>query len=232
MLFSRKPDALIPAEDTLPGRDTLMPVHGVHPVLARPIVPPFPEGSQHASFGMGCFWGAERTFWTTPGVLVTAVGYQGGETPNPTYREVCSDRTNHAEVVHVVWDPSQVTFEQLLRRFWEGHDPTQGMRQGNDMGTSYRSTIYTTTDEQLEQAEASKVNYGKALSEAGHGPITTEIRNGGDGPGTFGGALTGGTIPFFYAEPDHQAYLHKVPNGYCGHGETGVSCPIGLVSAA
>ncbi len=213
MLFSRKPDALIPAEDTLPGRDQLMPVHGVHPVLARPIVPPFPEGSQHASFGMGCFWGAERTSWTPPGVLVTAVGYQGGETPNPTYREVCSDRTNHAEVVLVVWDPSQVTFEQLLRRFWEGHDPTQGMRQGGDIGTQYRSAIYTYDAGQQAAAERSRAEYGKALAAGGYGPITTEIRE---------------APTLYFAEDYHQQYLAKNPRGYCGIGGTGVTCPIGV----
>jgi peptide-methionine (S)-S-oxide reductase len=231
MLFRQNPPALLDPSETLPGRDTLMPIEGVHPVLARPIVPPFPEGSQHAFVGMGCFWGAERGFWQTPGVLVTAVGYQGGETPNPTYGEVCSGQTNHTEAVLVAWDPSAIDFEAILRIFWEGHDPTQGMRQGNDVGTQYRSAIYTTSDEQLAQAEMSRVNYQRSLSAAGHGEITTEIRAASDGPGAFGGALTGGTIPFFYAEPDHQAYLHKVPNGYCGHGETGVSCPIGLVSA-
>ncbi|MDX8151000.1 peptide-methionine (S)-S-oxide reductase MsrA [Patulibacter brassicae] len=231
MLFRQKATALIDPAETLPGRDQLMPVVDEHPVLGRSIVPPLPEGSAHAFFGMGCFWGAERGFWQTPGVLVTAVGYQGGETPNPTYAEVCSGQTNHTEAVLVAWDPQAVTFEDLLRVFWEGHDPTQGMRQGNDVGTQYRSAIYTTTEEQFVQAEASRVNYGKALAAAGHGRITTEIRGDADGPGAFGGALLGGAIPFFYAEPDHQQYLHKVPNGYCGHGETGVSCPVGLVAA-
>lgn len=235
-MFRQKPSRLLDPQDTLPGREQLMPVVGPHPVLGRPIVPPFPDRSEHAFFGMGCFWGAERGFWQTPGVLVTAVGYQGGETPNPTYGEVCSGGTNHTEAVLVAWDPTTVTFEDLLRVFWEGHDPTQGMRQGNDVGTQYRSAIYTTTDEQLAQAEMSRVNYQRALTAAGHGEITTEIRNGGGGPaatpGTFGNALVGGSIPFFYAEPDHQAYLHKIPNGYCGHGETGVSCPVGLVTAS
>jgi len=232
MLFRQKATALIDPSETLPGREQLMPVVGEHPVLGRPIVPPLPQGSEHAFFGMGCFWGAERGFWQTPGVLVTAVGYQGGQTPNPTYAEVCSGATNHTESVLVAWDPARIDFEGILRVFWEGHDPTQGMRQGNDVGTQYRSAIYVTTPQQLEQAEMSKVNYGRALAAAGHGPITTEIRGEANGPGAFGGALLGGQVPFFYAEPDHQAYLHKVPNGYCGHGETGVSCPVGLVSAA
>ena len=232
MFFRSKPDTLLDPAETLPGRDALMPIEGDHPVLGRPIVPPFPEGSQHAFFGMGCFWGAERTFWRTPGVLVTAVGYQGGDTPNPSYGEVCTGGTNHTEAVLVAWDPEQIAFEEILRTFWENHDPTQGMRQGNDLGTQYRSAIYPTTPDQLEQAELSRANYGRVLAEAGHGAITTEIRQAGEGPGAFGGALLGGEIPFFYAEPEHQAYLHKVPNGYCGHGETGVSCPIGLVSAS
>ena len=227
-VFRTKPATLIAPEDALPGRDATMPIEGVHPVLARPIVPPFPDGAEHAFFGMGCFWGAERSFWTTPGVLVTAVGYQGGQTPNPTYHEVCAGRTNHTEAVLVAWDPRDVTFESLLRTFWEGHDPTQGMRQGNDVGTQYRSAIYATTDEQLRQAETSRDNYQRALAAAGHGAITTEIRGGAGGEPT-GGALVGGAIPFYYAEPDHQQYLHKVPHGYCGHGETGVSCPVGLV---
>ncbi len=236
-MFRQKSSSLLDPKDTLPGREQQMPVIENHPVLGRPIVPPFPEGSEHAFFGMGCFWGAERGFWQTPGVLVTAVGYQGGETPNPSYGEVCSGQTNHTESVLVVWDPREVSFETLLRIFWEGHDPTQGMRQGNDVGTQYRSAIYTTTDEQLAQAEMSRVNFQRALADAGHrGEITTEIRNAGGGPaaapGTFGGAVVGGSIPFFYAEPDHQAYLHKVPNGYCGHGETGVSCPVGLISTS
>lgn len=231
MLFRQKAVELIDPQETLPGREQLMPIVGDHPVLGRPIVPPLPAGSAHAFFGMGCFWGAERGFWQTPGVLVTAVGYQGGQTPNPTYAEVCSGRTNHTEAVLVAWDPATIDFEAILRVFWEGHDPTQGMRQGNDVGTQYRSAIYATSDEQLAQAEMSRTNYQRSLSAAGHGEITTEIRGGADGPGSFGGALLGGQIPFFYAEPDHQAYLHKVPNGYCGHGETGVSCPIGLVSA-
>ncbi|MGE4427910.1 MAG: peptide-methionine (S)-S-oxide reductase MsrA [Solirubrobacteraceae bacterium] len=251
-MFRSKPASLIAPEDTLPGRAETMPIEGVHPVLARPIVPPFPAGAEHAFFGMGCFWGAERGFWQTPGVLVTAVGYQGGQTPNPTYAEVCAGRTNHTEAVLVVWDPREVSFETLLRIFWEGHDPTQGMRQGNDVGTQYRSAIYTTTDDQLRQAETSRDNFQRALTAAGHGTITTEIRGGaggeaavgaagpaGDGANAVGAAasdsagraLLGGAIPFYYAEPDHQQYLHKVPNGYCGHGETGVSCPVGLVTA-
>ena len=201
-----------PAE-ALPGRDTPMPVPTQHFVNGHPLSPPFPDGLEQAVFGMGCFWGAERIFWNTPGVYSTAVGYSGGVTPNPTYEEVCSGLTGHAEVVLVVFDPRTLPYEELLRVFWECHDPTQGMRQGNDTGTQYRSAIYTTSDDQLGAAEASRHRFQEALDEARYGPITTEIA-----PAT----------PFFYAEDYHQQYLGKNPNGYCGIGGTGVACPVGL----
>lgn len=205
----RLPDAA----DALPGREESMRVPAAHAVHGRPLSPPFPEGMRRAVFGMGCFWGAERKFWSLPGVHTTAVGYAGGTTPNPTYREVCSGMTGHTEVVLVVYDPAVCDYGTLLRTFWESHDPTQGMRQGNDVGTQYRSAIFTEGEDQARAAQASKADYGRALSEAGHNPITTEIR---DAP------------PFYYAEPDHQQYLHNNPNGYCGLGGTGVSCPVGL----
>lgn len=186
------------------------PAHAALP--DRRIVPPFPAGAQRAVFGMGCFWGAERLFWQLPQVYSTAVGYAGGSTPNPTYEEVCSGRTGHAEVVLVVFDPTQITYATLLRTFWEGHDPTQGMRQGNDVGTQYRSAIYYTDDQQKSTAEATAHEYDQALRASGYGPVTTEIAELTD---------------FYYAEDYHQQYLHKVPNGYCGIGGTGVSCPIG-----
>ena len=214
MLFSRKLPDMIAPEDALPGRDTPLPgVPDRHAVLGTPLKPPFPENLERAVFGLGCFWGAERLFWQTPGVHTTAVGYAGGFTPNPTYEETCSGRTGHTEAVLVVFDPEHVSYEELLRVFWEGHDPTQGNRQGNDVGTQYRSAIYTSTDEQLEAAKASAAAYGERLQAAGHGAVTTEIAPEGE---------------FFYAEADHQQYLHKVPNGYCGLGGTGVSCPVGL----
>jgi peptide-methionine (S)-S-oxide reductase len=184
-----------------------------HFVNGHRIVPPFPAGTERAIFGMGCFWGAERKFWQTPGVYSTAVGYAGGSTKDPTYREVCSGRTGHAEVVLVVYDPAQVSYEQLLKVFWESHDPTQGNRQGNDIGTQYRSAIYAVTPAQKAAAEASRAMYEDRLRGAGHGKITTEIA---DAP------------PFYYAEEYHQQYLGKDPHGYCGVGGTGVSCPIGL----
>jgi peptide-methionine (S)-S-oxide reductase len=212
-LFSgRDPQLLEPAE-TLPGRSETMPVPSSHHANGAPLTGPWPEGLQTAVFAMGCFWGAERLFWRTPGVHSTAVGYAGGQTPNPTYREVCSGRTNHAEAVLVVFDPDQVSYEQLLAVFWEGHDPTQGMRQGNDVGTQYRSAIYTADDAQAAAAAASLAAYQERLDAAGLGRITTEIAPAGD---------------FFYAEPDHQQYLSKNPGGYCGLGGTGVSCPVGL----
>jgi len=201
-----------PAE-ALPGRDEQMRVPARHTVLGTPLAPPFPEGTERALFGMGCFWGAERKFWELDGVYTTAVGYAGGITRNPTYREVCSGRTGHAEVVLVVYDPKRVSYADLMRTFWENHDPTQGMRQANDVGTQYRSAIYPTTVEQRRAAEASREEYQRALSSAGHGKITTEIA---DEP------------PFYYAEDYHQQYLAKNPGGYCGLGGTGVSCPSGV----
>ena len=197
------------AEDALPGRATPMPVPPAHFVNGRPLQAPFPQGSERFLAGMGCFWGAERMFWQTPGVLTTAVGYAGGDTPNPTYEEVCSGRTGHAEAVLAVFDPNEVGYAELLRVFWEGHDPTQGMRQGNDIGTQYRSALYVCDERQRELAEASKREYQQALRAAGYPRITTEIE---DAP------------PFYYAEHYHQQYLAKVPNGYCGLGGTGVSC--------
>jgi peptide-methionine (S)-S-oxide reductase len=216
-MFGSKSKLQMPAEhDALPGRTASMPVPATHAVNGHPISPPFPEGLAQAVFALGCFWGAERLFWRTEGVWVTAVGYTAGFTPNPTYDEVCGGRTGHTEAVLVVFDPAKVSYEQLLRVFWEGHDPTQGMRQGNDIGTQYRSGIYVFDDAQRAAAEASKVMFQKKLSEAGFGEITTEIRAAG---------------PFYYAEAYHQQYLYKVPNGYCGLGGTGVSCPVGVARA-
>ena len=206
---------LIDPDRALPGREQAIRVPERHDVLGNSLTPPFPEGYEQAIFGMGCFWGAERLFWQAPGVWTTAVGYAGGFTPNPTYEEVCSGSTGHTEAVLVVYDPEQTSYEELLRIFWEGHDPTQGMRQGNDMGTQYRSAIYTTTDAQLEAAEESLRMYQQKLSDSGYGEITTEIRPAGD---------------FYYAEDYHQQYLAKNPNGYCGLGGTGVSCPVGLTA--
>jgi peptide-methionine (S)-S-oxide reductase len=201
-------------EDALPGRDEPMRVANRHFVLGTPLLPPFP-GMQLALFGMGCFWGAEKRYWSVDGVHSTSVGYAAGLTPNPSYREVCSGRTGHAEVVRVVFDPARVSFERLLGLFWEGHDPTQGMRQGNDVGTQYRSGIYTYDAAQRDAALASRRAYQEALAAAGHGAITTEIL---DAP------------EYYYAEDYHQQYLAKNPNGYCGLGGTGVACPVGLVS--
>jgi peptide-methionine (S)-S-oxide reductase len=216
MLFSRHKTKTIDPAEALPGRDQPMAVPDRNEVLGTPITPPFPEGLERAVFGLGCFWGAERVFWQAPGVYTTAVGYAGGYTPNPTYEEVCSARTGHAEVVLVVFDPKATSYEALLKLFWETHDPTQGMRQGNDVGTQYRSAILVTDDAQREAAEASRAAFQRELSAAGYGEITTEIAPLGD---------------FYYAEPYHQQYLHKVPHGYCGLGGTGVSCPIGLGAA-
>jgi peptide-methionine (S)-S-oxide reductase len=207
---------MIDAERALPGRDEQMPVPARHDVLGNPIAPPFPEGLERAVFGMGCFWGAERLFWQADGVWTTAVGYAGGFTPNPTYEEVCSGTTGHTEAVLVVFDPSKTSYDEMLRIFWEGHDPTQGMRQGNDTGTQYRSAIYWTSEAQREAAEASKESYGERLERAGYGTITTELAQAGE---------------FYYAEPYHQQYLAKNPNGYCGIGGTGVSCPVGLAAS-
>jgi len=212
-LFSRMKVQMPAAEDAPPGRAQPMPVTAPHFVLETPIEPPFPAGMELALVGMGCFWGAEKIFWQVEGVYTTAVGYAGGYTPNPTYDEVCSARTGHNEVVRVVFDPAVVSYDEILRRFWEGHDPTQGMRQGNDVGTQYRSGLYWHSDTQREAAEASRDAYQARLAEAGFGPITTEILPAPD---------------FYYAEDYHQQYLAKVPNGYCGLGGTGVSCPIGL----
>jgi peptide-methionine (S)-S-oxide reductase len=215
MLFSRHKQQLPDATEALAGRDATMPVPEKHLVLGTPLTPPFPEGFEQAVFGLGCFWGAERLFWQMPGVYTTAVGYAGGFTPNPTYDETCSGRTGHAEVVLVVYDPAVTSYEQLLKVFWEAHDPTQGMRQGNDMGTQYRSTIYTYGDAQLEAAERTKTAFQAGLNRSHYGEITTEIRP---------------APAFYYAEPYHQQYLAKNPNGYCGLAGTGVSCPIGIAT--
>jgi peptide-methionine (S)-S-oxide reductase len=215
-LFGRDKRAMIDAEHALPGRREEMPVPDAHVVNAHPLRPPFPGGLEVAVFAMGCFWGAERIFWETDGVYSTAVGYAGGFTPNPTYEEVCSGYTGHAEAVQVVFDASVVSYDKLLQRFWEGHDPTQGMRQGNDVGTQYRSAIYAATDAQLAAAKASRDMYQERLRAARYGEITTEI---GEAP------------IFYYAEPYHQQYLAKNPRGYCGLGGTGVSCPTGLGDA-
>ena len=216
-LTGRKSSTMPSPEDALPGRDTPITAPGDHAVLGTPMAPPFPEGTERVVVGMGCFWGAERAFWTLPGVYTTAVGYGAGITPNPTYEEVCSGRTGHNEVVLVVFRPAELSFDDVLRSFWEGHDPTQGMRQGNDVGTQYRSGIYTTSESQRQAALASRDGYAEALSAAGRGgEITTEILEAGE---------------FYYAEDYHQQYLAKNPGGYCGLGGTGVSCPIGLTSA-
>ena len=207
---------LISPDQALPGRSEEIRVPERHYVLDAPLKPPFPDGLEELVVGMGCFWGAERVFWQASGVYTTAVGYAGGYTPNPTYEEVCSGRTGHAEVVRVVFDPKQTSREQILRLFWENHDPTQGMRQGNDLGTQYRSAVYVATPEQRAAAEASRDAYQRVLAEAGYGEITTEIAEAG---------------PFYYAEDYHQQYLAKNPNGYCGLGGTGVACPVGLVAA-
>jgi peptide-methionine (S)-S-oxide reductase len=217
MLFSRHKTALLEPDQVLPGRDEPLPVPERHDVLGTPIAPPFPEGLETAVFGMGCFWGAERVFWTAPGVYTTAVGYAGGQTRNPSYEEVCSARTNHAEVVLVVFDPQKTSYEAMLKLFWENHDPTQGMRQGNDVGTQYRSAIYATTPGQLAAAQASREAFQEQLTGAGYGEITTEIAEAG---------------PFYHAEAYHQQYLAKNPGGYCGLGGTGVSCPVGLPGVA
>jgi peptide-methionine (S)-S-oxide reductase len=217
-IFSfRKKAGLPTAEEALPGRAESMPVPDRHFVTRRPIKPPFPEGLEQAVFGLGCFWGAERIFWQTPGVFTTAVGYAGGVTPNPTYEEVCSGLTGHTEAVLVVFDPKMVSYETLLRVFWEAHDPTQGMRQGNDAGTQYRSAIYTYGDAQRAAALASRDAYEPALQRAGYGAITTEIRP---------------APTFYYAEDYHQQYLAKNPGGYCGIGGTGVACSTGVAVAA
>jgi len=213
MLGFRNKTTMIDAVDALSGRDLEMPVAERNVVLGTPMKPPFPEGFQQVVVGMGCFWGAEKIFWEAPGVYTTAVGYAGGFTPNPTYEEVCSARTGHAEVVLVVFDPAKTSYAEMLRLFWENHDPTQGMRQGNDLSAQYRSALYWTTEEQRDAAEASRAAYAERLQASGYPEITTEINQAG---------------PFYYAEDYHQQYLHKNPWGYCGIGGTGVSCPVGL----
>jgi peptide-methionine (S)-S-oxide reductase len=216
MWLGAKP-AMPTRDEALPGREERMPVPERHDVLGTPLAPPFPAGLERAVFGLGCFWGAEKRFWTIPGVYTTAAGYAGGFTPNPTYEEVCSGLTGHAEVVLVVFDPSRVSYADLLGAFWESHDPTQGMRQGNDVGSQYRSAIYAGSPEQRRLAEASRDRYQPALTAAGYGRITTDIA---DAP------------EFYYAEAYHQQYLAKNPWGYCGIGGTGVACPAGLSSGA
>ena len=217
MFRSRKPAIPASAQDALPGRSTRMPVPEAHFVSGARLEPPFPAGTQIADFGMGCFWGAERIFWQAPGVYSTSVGYAGGFTPNPSYEEVCSGLTGHAEMVRVVFDPAKIAYEDLLRLFWENHDPTQGNRQGNDVGTQYRSAIYCHGAEQLKAALAARDAYQPMLAKAGYGAITTEIRE---------------APAFYYAEDYHQQYLAKNPWGYCGIGGTGVRCPAGVAQAA
>jgi peptide-methionine (S)-S-oxide reductase len=217
MWFSDSRKLELPRPDeALPGRPDKMPVTARHFVLGTPMEPPFPPGMRVAVFAMGCFWGAEKKLWQVPGVYSTQVGYVAGHTPNPTYREVCSGRTGHTEAVRVVFDPAKVSYEDLLRVFWESHDPTQGMRQGNDVGTQYRSGIYVADDAQKQAAEGSRYAYGKRLAEAGFGTITTEVLSAGE---------------FYLAEDYHQQYLAKNPDGYCGLGGTGVACPVGLARA-
>ena len=217
-LFGFHKTAMVTKEEALPGRSDPMPVPAHHEVLGGPLRPPYPAGTEVAEFALGCFWGAEKMFWQTPGVVTTAVGYEGGFTPNPTYEEVCSGRTGHAESVRVVFDPTKVTYSELLKVFWESHNPTQGMRQGNDIGSQYRSVIFYTSPAQKAAAEESRAAYQKKLSDAGYGEITTEIVPAGE---------------FYFAEDYHQQYLSdaKNPHGYCPDHGTGVSCPIGVVSA-
>jgi peptide-methionine (S)-S-oxide reductase len=211
-----KPSTIVAPDAALAGREQAMTVPARHEVLGTPLEPPFPEGFEQAIVAMGCFWGAERVFWQAPGVYTTAVGYAGGFTPNPTYEEVCSGRTGHTEAVLVVFDPAETSYEEILRLFWENHDPTQGMRQGNDRGTQYRSAAYWTTEAQRETLEASRAMYQQELTRAHLGEITTELAPAG---------------PFYYAEGYHQQYLAKNPNGYCGLGGTGVACPVGRAAA-
>jgi peptide-methionine (S)-S-oxide reductase len=216
-LFDKAKTKQVAPEDALPGRDQAISVPARHEVLGNPLTPPWPEGFQQIVVGMGCFWGAERVFWQADGVWTTAVGYAGGHTPNPTYEEVCSARTGHTEAVLAVFDPSKTSYEEMLKLFWENHDPTQGMRQGNDVGTQYRSAILYGSDAERDAAQRSRDVFAERLRAAGFGEITTEIAPLGE---------------FFYAEDYHQQYLAKVPNGYCGLGGTGVSCPIGLGAQA
>ncbi len=217
MFFARKPKTIPAASDALAGRNQAIPTASNHFVNGNPLAGPYPEGYEKFQVGMGCFWGAERIFWSTPGVYVTAVGYGAGHTANPTYNEVCSGQTGHNELVLVVFDPKKISFEDLLAIFWEGHDPTQGMRQGNDHGTQYRSGIYVYSDSQRDAAQTSKKGYTLSLQKSGFGSITTEILEAG---------------PFYFAEEAHQQYLAKNPGGYCGLGGTGISCPIGKGAAA
>ena len=214
-LFGMKKSLMVEPADALPGRDEEMPVPEFHFVNGNPLKPPFPDGMQQIVVGMGCFWGAERVFWQAPGVFTTAVGYAAGFTPNPSYQEVCSGFTGHNEVVLAVFDPGVTSYEQMLALFWENHDPTQGMRQGNDVGTQYRSGIYYFDDDQKVAAEVSRERFAARLRDAGYGETTTEII---------------AAPPFYYAEDYHQQYLAKVPNGYCGLGGTGVSCPVGVAT--
>ena len=215
MLFSRKKSTMIEAADALPGRETALPTAEQHFVNTRPLKGPFPEGLETAMFGMGCFWGVERMFWKLDGVWMTAVGYAAGHTPNPTYQEVCSGRTGHNEVVLVHYDPAVISYDELLKVFWEGHDPTQGMQQGNNVGTQYRSGIYTYNEAQRDAAQRTKADFARRLKKAGYGAVTSEII---DAP------------EFYYAEDYHQQYLAKNPAGYCGIGGTGVTCPIGTAA--
>ena len=215
LLYGHKTELVSP-DEALAGREVEIPVPDAHHVLGTPLKPPFPEGTEQAVFGMGCFWGAEKGFWELRGVYTTAVGYAGGPTPNPTYEEVCTARTGHTEVVLVAFDPARISYEELLKAFWEGHDPTQGMRQGNDVGTQYRSAIYVFGEDQRAAAEMSRDAFQRALTDAGHGEITSEIVE---------------APAFWYAEDYHQQYLHKNPLGYCGLGGTGVSCPTGIAGA-
>ncbi|HZB33382.1 MAG TPA: peptide-methionine (S)-S-oxide reductase MsrA [Streptosporangiaceae bacterium] len=215
-MFGFGKSQMVAPDKALPGREVPLPIPPRHEVLGGPLAPPYPDGSAVAEFALGCFWGAERAFWQSPGVLSTAVGYAGGYTPNPTYEEVCSGLTGHTETVRVVYDPAQVSYDQLLRVFWEAHDPTQGMRQGNDVGTQYRSAVFYRTDDERAAALASRETYQKVLTESGYGEITTEIIPARD---------------FFFAEDYHQQYLHKVPDGYCGLGGTGLACPVGVAPA-
>ena len=215
-LFGFPSTRMVSAENALPGSSESMPVPERHAVLDAPLAPPYPEGTEIAEFALGCFWGQERAFWQTDGVVTTAVGYAGGYTPNPSYEEVCTGRTGHAEAVRVVFDPERVSYRELLKVFWESHDPTQGMRQGNDIGTQYRSMIFVRSGEQRKEAEESRQAYQEVLDRAGYGDITTEIVDAGE---------------FYFAEDYHQQYLYKVPGGYCGAGGTGLACPVGVAQA-
>ncbi|HEX4830761.1 MAG TPA: peptide-methionine (S)-S-oxide reductase MsrA [Trebonia sp.] len=215
-IFGSRKTRMVTSANALPGRDAPLPVPAHHEVLETPLAGPYPEDSEVAEFALGCFWGEEQAFWKVPGVYTTAVGYEGGFTPNPTYEEVCSGQTGHAETVRVVFDPAKASYAQLLKVFWESHDPTQGMRQGNDVGSQYRSVIFYHGDAQRAAAEQSKADFQKKLAEAGYGAITTEIA---------------GAPEFYLAEDYHQQYLHKVPHGYCPDHSTGVSCPVGILKA-